>query len=278
MRISSNRQMATSLMTSLAGVPLLCAALLSSGCDATRSTSRQGRHDQVVSVETVKAQAATVPGLYAVFDDKSRSVKSARIAPLEEQDLQALINILRQTGGELAFGLIGEASDRPLLRLHITVPPARPVMREVENAFEHAEEESAFQDAMSDYEAKRQSWEAEVNRRAEAFVQAARTRLQEPARDHITDIPSALARAETFLSEPDAVWPTGGKTHAYIILNSDGISTVNRKPVEIKSGARLLLINGSGSTGTIAQLKPLSFESKQAALDFIVATELGRNR
>lgn len=131
---------------------------------------------------------------------------------------------------------------------------------------------------MSDYETKRQSWEADVNRRIETFLQAAHTHLQEPARDRITDIPSALERAETFLNEPDAVWPTGGKTHAYIILNSDGISTVNRKPVEIKSGARLLLVNGSGSKGTLAALQPLSFESKQAALDFIAATALERDR
>jgi hypothetical protein len=251
--------------------------LFLSGCGAPRSISLQGDREQIESVGTDKSRAATVPGLYAIFDDKSRSVKSARIAPLEEQDLLTLINILRQTGGELAFGLIGETSDRPLLRLHITVPPARPFMRDVENPFERAEEESKFQDDVRDYETKRQNWEAEVNQRTETFLQAARTRLAEPARDHITDISSALERAETFLNEPDEVWPAG-QTHRYIILNSDGIATANRKPVLIKSGARLLLVNGSGSTGTLASLQPVRFESKQAALDFIAATELGRNR
>jgi hypothetical protein len=277
MRISNNRQMATSLLTSSAGALLLCATLFLSGCGAPRSISLQGDHEQTESVETVKTQIVTMPGLYAVFDDKSRSVKSARIAPVEEQDLAALINILRQTGGELAFGLIGESSARPLLRLHIPVPPVRPVMREASNPFERAEQDSALQDKMSEYETKHQRWETEVNGRIEIFLQAARPRLQEPARDRVTDISSALDRAEIFLNEPGEVWPTE-KTHRYIIMNSDGIATANRKPVEIKSGARLLLINGSGSTGTLASLQPVRFESKQAALDFIAATEIGRNR
>jgi hypothetical protein len=107
-------------------------------------------------------------------------------------------------------------------------------------------------------------------------MEAARPRLQEPAKDKTTDISSALDRAELFLNEPGAVWPT--ETHRLIILNSDGIATTNRQPVEIKSGARLLLINGSGSLGTLEPLHPLRFESKQAALAYIAATELGRNR
>jgi hypothetical protein len=276
MRISKNHLPATSVTASLAGSLLLCVALLSSGCSSSYSTSLPDRHAHIESVETGKNQVITMPGLYAVFDDKSRSVKSARIAPVQEQDLMALINTLRQTAGELSFGLIGESSARPLLRLHIPVPPPHPVMRQAENPFERAEQDSAFQDEMKDYEPKHQHWEAEVNGRIEVFIEAARPRLREPARDRVTDISSALERAELFLNEPGAVWPA--ETHRYIILNSDGIATTNRKTVEIKSGARLLLINGSGSLRTIASLQPLRFESKQSALDFIAATELGRNR
>jgi hypothetical protein len=126
------------------------------------------------------------------------------------------------------------------------------------------------------YEANHQRWEAEVNQRVNAFLEATRPRLQEPARDKITDVYSALARAELFLNEPGDVWP--GQIHRYIILNSDGIDTTRGKPVEIKSGARLLLVNGSNSTGVLGSLHPLRFESKQAAFDFVAAIELGRNQ
>ena len=255
---------------------LICVLLLSAACSSLSGTSVSEQSTQTVPVEATQSKRVPAPALYSVFDDKSRSVKSARIAPLQEQDLMALINILRRTGGELSFGLIGESSDRPLLRLRIPVPPAPPVKREVPNAFERAEQESVFQEEMESYEAKHQQWEMEANPRIDAFMQAARPRLQEPAKDKATDISSALARAELFLNEPGAVWPA--ETRRLIILNSDGIATTNLKPVEIKSGARLLLINGSGSLGMLEPLHPLRFESKQAALDYIAATEPGRNK
>jgi hypothetical protein len=270
MSVSNYKLSAVSTAAKILSPILFCTALLSTGCDSQSGAPE--RAAQAASEEVSQNSVITVPGLYAVFDDKSRSVRSARIAPLQEADLMALINVLRRTGGELSFGLIGESRDRPLLRLRIPVPPARPAKREAQNPFERAELESAFQQEMKSYEAKQQEWETEVNVRIKGFIEAARPRLQEPARDSATDIYSALDRAELFLNEPGAVWPA--ETHRYIILNSDGIDTVRRKPTEIKSGARLLLINGSGSLGKLASLAPLRFESKQAALDYIAAKEI----
>jgi len=257
---------------------LFCVSLLLAACGTSSGTSLSDDNTHKESIEANKNQSHLVPGLYSVFDDKSGSVKTARISPIQEQDLLSLINVLRQTGGELSFGLIGESRMRPLLRLRIPVPPAPPVKRDFQNAFERAEEDSAFQGAMESYEAKRKQWEADVNQRIDVFMQAVRPPLQQPAREKATDIVGALERAELFLNEPDAVWPAETARHRYVILNSDGVATTNRKPVEIRSGACLLLINGSGSLGTIEPLHPLQFESKQAALDYITATELGRNR
>lgn len=274
MRFSNNKWSTISDTVLIIGLVLLGVTLLSIGCGS--SSGMPDRSTRAESVEVSQHQVITAPGLYSIFDDKSRSLNCARIAPLQEQDLTALINILRQTGGELSFGLIGESSNCPLLRLRIPLPPTHPAKHTAQNPFERAEQDSAFQEEVKKYEIRRQSWEAEVNQRIDAFMEAVRPRLQETAKDSTTDVYSALARAELFLNEPGAVWPA--ETHRYIILNSDGIDTAKRKPVEIKSGARLLLINGSGSLGTLALIHPLRFESKQAAFDFIAATELGRNK
>lgn len=271
---SNNKLSATSGAVIITCALLFCVSLIFAGCGKSSGTPLSEQSAQSVAVKA--SQNLSTPCLFSVFDDKSRSVKSARIAPIQEQDLLALINVLRQTGGELSFGLIGESRMRPLLRLRIPVSPPLPVKRNSQNAFERAEQDSAFQEAMESYEAKRKQWEADVNQRIAVFMEAARPRLHEPAKAKATDIASALARAELFLNEPGAVWPA--ETHRLIILNSDGIATTNRKPVEIKSGARLLLINGSGSLFRLEPLHPLRFESKQAALDYIASTELGRNR
>ena len=266
---------ASSLVTLTIGSVLLGGVLLTPGCGPVHDGTQPQGEAQVVVAAAPQPAEAPAPGLYAVFEDKSRSVQTARVAPLQEQDLLTLIDVLRQTGGELSFGLIGEARDRPLVRLRIPQPPARPVERTVQNPFERADEDAKFQAELAQYETLQQRWETETGERINAFLSAVRPRLQEPAHDNVTDVYAALSRAELFLNEPAAVWPRA--THRYIILNSDGIATAGRKSVELKSGARLLVINGGGSVGSLAPLNPLRFESKQSAFDFIAATELGRH-
>jgi hypothetical protein len=125
---------------------LIFISLLSTGCGKNNGSGDAEPNAQTKAMLVTQSQIALTPGLYSVFDDKSRSVKTARMSPIQEQDLKSLIDILRLTGGELTFGLIGELSDRPLLRLRIPVPPARPVEPEVQNAFERAEQDAAFQE------------------------------------------------------------------------------------------------------------------------------------
>jgi hypothetical protein len=265
-----------SVVVLTAGVALLAALLSSTGCYRSDGMTDKSQHTRVEAVVTSQDQNALVPALYAVFDDKSGSVKSARVTPLREQDLGALIDTIRLTGGELAFGLIGESTNRPLLRLRIPVPPQRPMKREVQNAFERAEQDALFQEQLEKYEVDVRNWKADVDRRASAFLSAVRPRLQEKATAKRSPINAALTRSELFLNEPVTTWPNA--PHRYIILNSDAIDTTKSAPVTLLSGATLVLINGTGSLGILESLKPLRFESVQSALDHIAATEIGRNQ
>lgn len=138
MRVSNNKLSAKSVTALIIGSILFGVSLLAAGCGSSSSTFIPDQSAGDKSVEVSRSQSYLAPGLYSVFDDKSRSVKSARIDPLQEQDLMILINVLRQTGGELSFGLIGESRMRPLLRLRVSVPPTRPARREVQNPFERA--------------------------------------------------------------------------------------------------------------------------------------------
>ena len=255
------------------GLFLLTLLILVSGCFAAPGSS--GLTPSAGLVDNLR-DASPIPVLFAVFEDKSGSVKSARISPLREEDLAALIRTLRIAGGELAFGLIGESTDRPLLRLRVPVPPARPLKAEVQNAFERAEQDARFQEPLERYEAELRQWNADVDQRASAFLNAVRPRLQEKATAKRSPINAALTRSELFLNEPVTTWPND--PHRYIILNSDAIDTTKSALVSLKSGATLVLINGSGSLGIVESLKPLRFESVQAALDHISATEIGRNK
>lgn len=265
-----------SVVVLIAGLALLAALLLSTGCYRSNGMTNKSQNNRVELVVTSHKQNALVPALYAVFDDKSGSVKSARITPLREEDLGSLIDTMRLTGGELAFGLIGESTNRPLSRLRIPVPPPRPTKRDVQNAFERAEQDALFQEQLEKYEGDMRDWKADVDRRVSAFLDAVRPRLQEKATAKSSPINAALTRSELFLNEPVTAWPNA--PHRYIILNSDAIDTTKSPRVTLKSGTTLVLINGSGSLGILESYKPLRFESVQAALDHITATEIGRNK
>jgi hypothetical protein len=258
----------------LTGSSLMVLMVLLSGCS---NVSRNGQENtQIESVASSKVPVTFAPVLYAVFDDKSGSVKTARISPITEHDLTVLIDSLRLTGGELAFGLIGESTDRPLLRVRVPAPPAKPVKSEVQNAFERAEQDARFQDQMDQYEAEMRRWKEEVEKRINAFIEAVRPRLQERTAAKSSPINTALARSELFLNEPSTTWSIPPRR--YIILNSDAKDTTKTKLTVIKSGATLMLINGSGSLGILESMKPLRFESMESAVDYISKTELRRNK
>jgi hypothetical protein len=45
-------------------------------------------------------------------------------------------------------------------------------------------------------------------------------------------------------------------------------------PLTMTSGARLIIVNASGSVGSLESLRPLRFESMDAAINFVYKTEL----
>jgi hypothetical protein len=209
----------------------------------------------------------------AVFQDKSGSANTTRTEQLTEQDFASPIGLLRCTGGELAVGIVDDVSNTSLVRLRIEPPPTAPVVLDVSNVFERAQQDAAFQERLNEYKEGVNKWRAETDSRAGAFLARISEVLQQKSNAKKTNVWSALSRADLFLNESDATWPRS--TRRYAVFNSDGVDTARSKPVAIKSGARLIVVNGTGSTGVFQSLNPERFESVQAAFQFISAKEKG---
>src|ERR1700687_2482706 len=101
---------------------LLIMAALVGGCSSSNSSRRP-------PVESTKFPEAVKPeqdGINSemrnperraavrivVFQDKSRSVNQTRTVQITEEDLLFLIDVLRVTSGELAFGVVDDRSDK----------------------------------------------------------------------------------------------------------------------------------------------------------------------
>lgn len=220
------------------------------------------------SPTTAVVELEQAPLLICVFDDTSLSMDKARATPLKESDLQVLVDHLRSRGGALAFGLVGESSRLPLVRLKIALPPRPPAKPNDKNPFRRAEKETAYAKLLSQYEEERARWSKQIDDDVEEFLQLVRQRLSAPRRDRTSPVFEALARANLFLNE-QATWQNTPRR--IVILQSDGKDSTGRKPVELSLDTTILLVNGSGSLGSLEKMqqRPRQFEAMSAALDFV---------
>lgn len=240
---------------------ILSATLFLAACTQPLGSTTPSPAPAVVELEQA-------PLLICVLDDTSLSMHKARATPLKESDLQVLIDHLRSRGGALAFGLVGESSRLPLVRLKIALPPRPPAKPTDKNPFRRAEKEAAHAKLLSQYEEERARWSKQIDDDVEEFLQLVRQRLSAPRRDKTSPVFEALARASLFLSEAGS-WSTTARR--VVILQSDGQDTTGRKPVDLSPDTTILLVNGSG-LNSLEKLQPRArlFEAMSAALDFVV--------
>ncbi|HEX6650368.1 MAG TPA: hypothetical protein VF075_12545, partial [Pyrinomonadaceae bacterium] len=60
------------------------------------------------------------------------------------------------------------------------------------------------------------------------------------------------------------------RSERYVVLISDGQDSAERACPPLSSGAKLILVNGSGTLGSLANLQPIRFESVEQAFESIL--------
>jgi hypothetical protein len=206
----------------------------------------------------------------AVLYDVTASRNVARIAASID-DFAPIFDRLRMAGGEVGFGLIREDSDRPLIRCYIPDPPEAPTPAPPPtnggNLFVNANNRKREDAERKKYDAKRRAWEADANARINAFIAAITPLLETPADAQATDLTAAVERGDLMLAEPSE-FPNATTA---IILITDGLHNATaRTTPTMHSSARVAIVNGVGSMGTLAKLTPmpLRFESTAAAVRY----------
>jgi hypothetical protein len=140
------------------------------------------------------------------------------------------------------------------------------------NPLRDREAQEVYEAEKRKFDAQYKGWQTSVEGDVARFREQLTRLLSEPATAPRTDISDAIRRADVFLSEPQP--PGRHPTHRYLICASDGRDNVRASPVAMSSQARLLIVNSSGSLGSLESLKPLRFESLSAATDFIQESEI----
>ncbi len=249
-------------------VIVLLGALLYSGC--TRSTALSA--DASTTPSEMVSKRPVTPLRIALIQDKSLSTGETRTPQLQMSDLDPLVELLGQTGGELAVGIIHDRSNLGFVRLHIDSPPDEPVVpAKADNPLERRKQSGTLRKQTAEFKNRQQTWLDDMQTRVSNFQEALEPVLAMPAKAQHSPVWDAVRRSELFLSEGAA----GGNAtpHRYSLYITDGLDDVGARPVPVRSGAKLLMVNGAGQLGALVVLQPQRFESIEAAIRFIVAAE-----
>lgn len=202
------------------------------------------------------------PVRICVLQDLTGSIRKTRTVVVTPEDLRLLAEIVKARTGELGFGIIGERSDLPLVRLTLLEsPPPEPPARPPGNPIR----QGAWQRQWREYEEQRTAYDQRVQQQVEAFVKAAEARLQGKL-DRVSDVCGGIHRCDLMLAEP-----APHHVERFMVLITDGLHNVrsSRCPDALSSGAQVLLVNGEGILGVVERYAPVRFESLEAALRFI---------
>jgi hypothetical protein len=221
----------------------------------------------------VEAQGELLSPLkIAVMQDQTQSVNWTRTPQLSADDFELLRQVFHRQGGEIAFGLIRDHSNRGLVRQRFPAPIAKPtVAPEKDDIFEDAAAADAYQKSLDKWGADCKGRDDQIDLLFDQFLAKIKPLLEKQADARRTDVWGAIKRGDLFLSESDSDWPQ--PPHRYLILVTDGMDNQSKSPVSLKSGAKVMLVNGSATAGSLTGLKPFKFESVKAAVHEVAASE-----
>jgi hypothetical protein len=235
------------------------------------------RRNQIAMILRILFALALIPTLpaaelrplrVAVLLDQTGSTTSTRVPRLEPADFSDLLDRVLMSGGEIAVGAIRDRSNRPLLRCRVEQKPERRAQAPAEkmNPFLKQKLMRTYVLDKSKEDQIEAAWKEQAQTQVEIFREKLREVLDAPLAGR-TDVNGAVLRADLFLAEPDDGWRQ--PTFRFALFHSDGMDNVREPVASMRSGATVLVVNGSASLGALSALKPVAFESFGAAIRYI---------
>jgi hypothetical protein len=207
------------------------------------------------------------PVRVALLFDKSISATRTRTEQPRPKILDPIITLLCLVGGEARVGFIGDQTNSVLVRLRLDAAPTKPLAPETaKSPFRRRQEANDYSKQLKEYEQSYQRWQEISQPRINAFLSELTPLLAQKPSASSSKVCVALSRAELFLNEEQP-----GLSQRYVVLVSDGEDSAERACPPLSSGAKLIIVNGSGTLGSLTNLQPIRFESVDQAFESILA-------
>ena len=221
---------------------LLAVGILAAGCNPAPQQTQPARPVPVR------------PARIVVLADISESVLFHNVEAVGPEHLRQLAQLAARAGGEIAFGTVPMPQDRSLVRASFSPPPTPPGRSS--NVFRQMQVEGAYKRRLAE-------WEAVTGELVDWFVREAQVLLR-PRRERGSPVFRALRMAEVFLTEH------GAAGLRVVLASTDGFDTTQDPPVQkLPDGTQFIVVNGDGSVGSLAHLRPLLFSNMSAAVEYV---------
>jgi hypothetical protein len=209
------------------------------------------------------------PIRYALFVDQTRSNRSAGINRVTASSFAPITGRLLIAGGDIAFGVIRDAGNPPLVRIFVPPPPAPPVPRQLpNNLFLAASAKREADAAQAEFAARYRLWRNAADASVASFMRDITPLLLQKEDAPQTDLRSVLQRADVFFREPTTL----RLPQQALILVTDGVETATPGALPVLGGSvTVIVVNGTPTVGDLEPLHPLHFEALDAALRYLVS-------
>ena len=106
----------------------------------------------------------------AMIQDKTLSAGETRTPQLKLEDMDPLVELLGQTGGEVAVGVIHDRSNLTFARLRIEAGQEEPVAPvQADNPLERRNQRTAYRKQKETFDKQQQAWQDEMQTRIGEF-------------------------------------------------------------------------------------------------------------
>lgn len=211
-------------------------------CDTDSKKTIEAINNQ--NEKVYKVESSCTSKSIVVLVDKSKSMPGHSIPQPDKSDFKPLIENLRNCSGSLVVGLITANSDKVFvaLRLLRKAPkkPKEPTKEQYPNDFDYRDAYEAYLNDINHYNDQVQEWKKYAKNKTENFESKLDELLKHPVNAMNTDIHQALNKAGVYHSNYPSFKP-------YTLLISDGKDDVGANLSNIKIGADIYLVYGSGS-------------------------------
>jgi hypothetical protein len=252
------------LKTLAVAIVIVAAACIAAACGDTA-------HASAAEAPSTESRPVCAPVKVALIVDKSKSAPGTRTPALSIDEVDSLVEVVASCGGELAFGVIHDRITDPFVRLRLDARPQKPADSTAHNVILRRREQSAL---TRSYAENLKRWEDNATAKVGAFGQRVKPLLEHAADANWSPVWDSVARGDLFLAERES--GPDEDARRVLILVSDAVDDVRGAPAQrraalqsLKSGATLLIVNGAGSAGSLAGLKPVSFESFEPAVRYV---------